>query len=1238
MTVHTFLTQSDGVGRPPVPISTSWEVDAPTLRMPIDQKVFQSILELSDRARSGDWKDWLKQLSSHLLKTSPSPALRACANVTDTYHPFFMDLLNAAYLSVWRELSPPDQIATAGVIEAALTAPSIPPQIVQSLLNLAFHMEHYLEQATAEDRRAGTSAQQCTSWAKALHYKELELKEQPTAQIIQDLIRINNELHHDDANQGILTYLPSDASGPLPETYFEKLGQWDQALSLYNQKLRDKPDSFSGNLGKMRALHALGHWEELSTLAEGIWKLATLDMKRRIAPLAADAAWSLLQYDHISKYVSVLRSDSPNRAWLKAIVHVQKGQYDQAERQISKARDLLISELHTMLGESYSRAYSAIVRVQFLSEIEEIIMYQKAFKHHHFDRMEEMNQIWNKRLLGCERDVDIWQRALKLRAVVLGRAGPQDITIKYANLCRKAGRYTLAAKALEPFHINSGPFPFPPDVQYARLKLTWAQGDRISAFKGMQNVVQRLEEERLADQGRPSKSRDKLLSRCHLKVGMWTNFLRDNQVSLNMPDPLDSFWLATRFDACWPKAWHQWALINADIVASFEKESDGVLNAETFVNVVAAVQGFFLALQYAKGSTLQYSLRLLTLCFKFGNRPEVINTIKDHMDHVSQETWLLVIPQLLSRIDVKDTPVQSFVQTIIVRLGLEHPQSLVYPLTVAANSSNENRKRAARELSNQIRTVYPHLVDQAATVAKELIRVSVVWHEQWEMGLIEASRLDKEHNEGAMFETLDKLHNMIKRGPETEMEKQFSDHYLRHLNKAKEYIDRFRLSADPADLNKGWDAYVPILQRISHENKRLQKLELDRAAPALLALQNQQIEVAVPGTYQTGKPIVSIVNFSQVLDVFNSKHRPRKLIIKGSDGHDYAFLLKGHEDLRQDERVMQLIDLVNPLLLRDADSSKRHLTVKKYPIVPLSAHSGLIGWVENTDTLHGMILKHRQMKKVAVNLEHQLMLTMSGGEYDLLTLMQKIEVFEFALINTADAADDLGQAMWLRSPSAMYWFIKRCNYVRSVATMSMIGYILGLGDRHPLNILMERGTGRVVHIDLGDCWEVAMHRERYPEKVPFRLTRMIVGAMEASGTEGTFKISCNIVMKILRDYRESIEAVMEAFLVDPLVNWKLVAPTMEERELSSVFSPGRHPSDRPRIDENHEHDAGTINIKAQEVINRITDKLTGRDFKTSHSLTVEEQVQKLIEQAVSYEHLCQCFLGWCPFCRFHPAP
>ena len=94
------------------------------------------------------------------------------------------------------------------------------------------------------------------------------------------------------------------------------------------------------------------------------------------------------------------------------------------------------------------------------------------------------------------------------------------------------------------------------------------------------------------------------------------------------------------------------------------------------------------------------------------------------------------------------------------------------------------------------------------------------------------------------------------------------------------------------------------------------------------------------------------------------------------------------------------------------------------------------------------------------------------------------------------------------------WLDRRTCYTRSLATMSMVGYILGLGDRHPSNITLDKMTNKVIHIDFGDCFEVAQQREKFPERVPFRLTRMLVNSMEASGIDGTFHTTCERVMKV----------------------------------------------------------------------------------------------------------------------------
>ena len=48
---------------------------------------------------------------------------------------------------------------------------------------------------------------------------------------------------------------------------------------------------------------------------------------------------------------------------------------------------------------------------------------------------------------------------------------------------------------------------------------------------------------------------------------------------------------------------------------------------------------------------------------------------------------------------------------------------------------------------------------------------------------------------------------------------------------------------------------------------------------------------------------------------------------------------------------------------------------------------------------------------------------------------------------------------------------------------AQVGYLLGLGDRHPSNLMLDRYSGKLLHIDFGDCFEASMHREKFPEKV-----------------------------------------------------------------------------------------------------------------------------------------------------------
>lgn len=116
------------------------------------------------------------------------------------------------------------------------------------------------------------------------------------------------------------------------------------------------------------------------------------------------------------------------------------------------------------------------------------------------------------------------------------------------------------------------------------------------------------------------------------------------------------------------------------------------------------------------------------------------------------------------------------------------------------------------------------------------------------------------------------------------------------------------------------------------------------------------------------------------------------------------------------------------------------------------------------------------------------------------------------------------------------WFTMRLKYARSVAVTSIVGHMVGLGDRHCSNILIDNNTGELVHIDFGIAFDEGA-RLRIPERVPFRLTNDIVDGLGMHGVEGTFKECAGHTLRVLRESSELILTILEVFKHDPLYAW-----------------------------------------------------------------------------------------------------
>ncbi|XP_075980092.1 serine/threonine-protein kinase mTor-like isoform X2 [Anticarsia gemmatalis] len=1192
-----------------------------------------------------DWTEWLRRLSIGFLTESNSPAIRACSSLAQNYPQLANELFNAALMSCWTELDDGSRKELVAALEHALTVPDN-PEVALAVLNLAEFLEHCEKGSLPIPiKLLGDTAINCRAYAKALYYKEQEYKRNPSKQVIESLIHINNKLQRIEASSGLLEKVimqkkNGDTSLNVHVRWYEKLHNWDQALDLYNKKLETEPQDDDSRLGMMRCLEALGEWRKLYNITSEQWDKMSEDIKKKSAKMAAAASWGLQEWESMRKYVGSISEDSQEGAFYRAIIAIHEGQWSESRHFIDSARNLLDIELTAVVGESYQRAYGALVNAQLLTELEEVVTYKLVE-----ERRNPIRKCWWLRLQGGQRLVEDWRKMLQIRSLVMSPREDFQTWLKFASLCRKTGAINQAHKIVLSI-LGSDPINNPdvllrtqdPRIVLSYSKNLWDAGNKRYAYDVLQRFV---------DNAEPDHDEHyRLLARCHLKLGSWCESLQEIN-ELSIPEILRNYAAATFLAPDWYKACHAWACMNFETVL-FYKQQDNIsesslaggsgekkVSRADFINThtIPAIEGFFKSISLSNGSALQDTLRLLTLWFDHGHHPSIYDALFEGIRQIDVKIWLQVIPQLIARIDSPRSLVAKLVHILLIDIGKLHPQALVYPLTVATKSSFVTRKNAANYILKTMSAHSQNLVNEAAIISEELIKVAILWHDQVFIALDEAS---SEKDYRGMFKTLDKMHAMLDRPPETLKEVSFLQMYGRDLQEARRWCELYKESGENRYLNEAWDLYYHVVRRIASQFRSLTSLELQYVSKRLHTCKD--FELAVPGSYVPNEKVIRISHIHSHLQVIKSKQRPRRLTIQGSDGKQYMFLLKGHEDLRQDERVMQLFGLVNTLLQADPNTYRHDLAIQRYAVIPLSPNSGLIGWVPQCDTLYNLISDYRDKKsnKMALNTEQQIMLRMAS-DYQKLMLKHKVEVFEYTLSQTP--GNDLSRLLWLKSPSAEAWFERRTNYTRSLAVMSMVGYILGLGDRHPSNIMLHRVTGKVLHIDFGDCFEVTQTRDKFPEKIPFRLTRMLINAMEVTGIEGTYRFTCESVMHVLHKHRDSVMAVLEAFVYDPLLNWRLVDNEHRSLTESSFSSDIDSSYTLPSRSRNHLHyesleipPEANLNKRALSILNRIRDKLTGRDFPHVEAVvSVPKQVDLLIKQATNNENLCQCYIGWCPY-------
>lgn len=208
----------------------------------------------------------------------------------------------------------------------------------------------------------GQMAEYCfnlRAYAKALHHRELQFFQDFTPSTIESLIEINAMLRQSDAALGTLNLARQNYEIRNPESWYEKLGQWNEALQLYQaMDSRDYMEIERANdslLGQLRCLHALGEWEQVTSLTSKIWEDSDEQLRKQLAPLGAAGAWQIESWDELEKYYSAIDASNGDRFFYEAISSLQRNRLPNALLNITKARDLLDPEFTSLLDESPDR-------------------------------------------------------------------------------------------------------------------------------------------------------------------------------------------------------------------------------------------------------------------------------------------------------------------------------------------------------------------------------------------------------------------------------------------------------------------------------------------------------------------------------------------------------------------------------------------------------------------------------------------------------------------------------------------------------------------------------------------------------------------------------------------------------------------------------------------------------------------------------------------------------------------
>ncbi|KAK7390797.1 hypothetical protein VNO78_18880 [Psophocarpus tetragonolobus] len=1057
----------------------------------------------------------------------------------------------------------------------------------------------------------------CQAYARSLMYFESYVREKSGAfnpaaersgifedQDVSHLMEIYSCLDEPDGLSG-LSCLSKSLRLQDQLLINKKAGNWADVLTSCEQALQMEPTSVQRHSDVLNCLLNMCHLQAMVTHVDGLISRIP-QYKKAWCMQGVQAAWRLGRWDLMDEYLGgaqedglVCSSSESNASFDLNVATIlqamMKRDHFAVAEKIALSKQSLIAPLAAAGMDSYMRAYPFVVKLHFLRELEDFhsLLGDDSFLEKSFDLYDQafskLVDNWDNRLRFTQSSIWAREPLLAFRRLVFGASslGAQvgNCWLQYSKLCRLAGHYETANRAILEAQASGAP-----NVHMEKAKLLWRTRRSDGAIAVLQQSLLNMPVEVLGSSTISSitslslvpqnpqpivcesqamnENRD--VAKTLLLYSRWTHYTGQKQKE----DVISLYTRVRELQPRWEKGYFYIAKYCDEVLVDARKRQEENSDLGPRHPSAAGAVGSSnlngerrwwsylpdVLLFYAKGlhrghkNLFQALPRLLTLWFDFG-------TVNQRSGSSSKD---------LKNLHAK---VMSIIRGCLKDLPTYHWLTVLPQLVSRICHQNEEIVRLVKLIITSVLHQYPQ---QGLWIMAAVSKSTVPSRREAAAEIIQAARKgfspgSKENSLFVQFATL-----------------------IDHLIKL---------------------CFHPGQSRGRTINLSTEFSSLKRMMPLGIIMPVQQsLTVNLP-TYDgnlgdsrmsnifSATDLPTISGIADEAEILSSLQRPKKIILLGSDGLEHPFLCKPKDDLRKDARMMEFNAMINQLLSKYPESRRRKLYIRTFAVIPLTEDCGMVEWVPHTRGLRHILqdiyITCGKFDKQKTNPQIKQIYDQCQGK------IPEDEMLKNKILPMFPPIFHKWFLTTFSEPAA--WFRARVAYAHTTAVWSMVGHIVGLGDRHGENILFDSTGGDCVHVDFSCLFDKGLQLEK-PELVPFRLTQNMIDGLGITGYEGIFLRVCEITLSVLRTHKETLMSVLETFIHDPLVEWTK-----------------SHKSSGVEVQNPHAQRA-ISNIEA-----RLQGVVVGVGAAPSLPLAVEGQARRLIAEAVSHKNLGKMYIWWMPW-------